>query len=135
MFQIFSFFEYISIDGCLEYLDLWMQHVQFLKQFEWVSLDRPLVWTEIDQSARVLIEKGIFPAEKHQQLFHNFGILNANVNEVQIAENKANKLKTGERWVNFFKKCDEQNYKCDALIQLVSYILSIPGRFIYFNWK
>lgn len=68
-----------------------MQHVQFLKQFEWISLDRPPVWDDIDKSARILIEKGIFPAEKHQRLFHNCGILSANMNAAQIREIKEKK--------------------------------------------
>lgn len=50
----------------MEYLDEWMQHLQFLKEFEWISLDKPPLWSEIDKSAQILIDKGIFPAEKHQ---------------------------------------------------------------------
>lgn len=119
-----------SIDDCLEYLDEWMQHVQFLKQFEWILLDKPPVWDEIDKSARALIEKGIFPAENHQRLFHNFGILRANMNDAQIAENKHEKLSIGDRWVKFFKKCANEDYNCNELIRIVSYVLTIPGK-----WK
>lgn len=108
-----------------------MQHLRFLKQFEWISLNKPPVWEKIDKSVRVLIEKGIFSAEKHQQLLHNFGILSANMNTVKIAENNEKKLSIGQRWVDFFKKCKEQDYNCDALIHLVSYILSIPGKTNY----
>lgn len=123
---------FIFIDGCMEYLDEWMKHLQFLKEFAWISLDKPPVWSEIDKSARTLIEKGIFPAEKHQQLFHNCSILIANINSIKIAENKEKKLTIGERWVDFFNKCDKEEYNCDALIRLVSYVLSIPGKFDYF---
>lgn len=105
-----------------------MQHVQFLKQFEWILLDKPPVWDEFVKSARILIEKGIFPAEKHQRLFHNYGVLSANMNEAQIAENNEKKLKIGARWVNFFKKCAKEGYNCDELIHIVSYVLSIPGK-------
>lgn len=74
-----------------------MQHLQFLKQFGWILLDKPPVWDEIDKSARGLIEKGIFPREKHQQLFHNYGILSANINDAQIAQNKEMNLTVSER--------------------------------------
>lgn len=105
-----------------------MQNLRFLQQFEWMSLNKPLVWDEINKSAHHLIERGIFPAEKHVQLLHNYGILNANVNNVKIAEYNEKKLTIGERWVDFFKKCSEQDYNCDALIHIVSYVLSIPGK-------
>lgn len=105
-----------------------MQHLQFLRQFEWISLKKTPEWNEIDKSARVLIDKGIFPAEQHQRLFHNFGILSANMNEFQIAENNKEKLKIGDRWVKFFKKCAGEGYNCDPLIRLVSYVLSIAGK-------
>lgn len=114
----------------MEYLDEWMQHLRFLKQFEWMSLSKPPVWDEIDKSARYLIEKGIFPAEKLQQLFHNYGILSANINNVKIAEHNEKKLTVGERWVDFFKKCSEEDYNCDAMIRIVCYVLSIPGKCI-----
>lgn len=104
-----------------------MQHVQFLKQFEWILLDKPPVWDEIDQSARILIEKDIFPAENHQRLFHNYGILRAIMNDAQIAENEREKLSIGDRWVKFFKKCAKEDHNCNELIRIVSNVLTIPG--------
>lgn len=121
-----------SLESCLDYLDEWMQHVQFIKQFDWISLDKPIEWKKIENTAKTLMEKGVFPTEMHQQLCKNYGVLNANINTAQIDEFNQKKLSIGERWVQFFKKCAEESYDCRPLALIVSYILAIPGNIIYF---
>lgn len=117
----------------MEYLDEWLQHMQFVKQFNWITLDAPVEWTDLNKTAQLLTEKGIFPAEMHPKLLSNYGVLKANLNAVQIAEYKSQKLTVSQRWVEFFKKCAKEDYDYKPLAKIVSYILTIPGNII--NYK
>lgn len=90
--------------GCLEYLEEWLQHVQFLKRFSWISLNETPEWVDVDRTARLLIEKRIFQKDQHQELFHAYGYMKANMNEAQIADYKKRNVTVSERWVEFFKK-------------------------------
>lgn len=105
--------------------------MQFVKQFDWIALDKPVEWNDLNKTAGLLMEKGIFPAEMHAKLCSNYGVLNANVNAAQIAEYKEKKLTVSERWVGFFKKCAKEGFDYKPLAIIVSYILTIPGNFIY----
>lgn len=101
--------------------------MQFIKEFDWIALDKPVEWGQIDATARMLMEKEIFLSEMHRQLCSNYGVLKAHMNEAQIGEYKDKKLTIVERWVNFFKKCDREGYDFRPLALIVSYILTIPG--------
>lgn len=113
----------------MEYLDEWLVHMQFVKEFNWITLDEPVEWNKLDETARMLMKKEIFPAEMHQQLCNNYGVLKATVNAAQIDEYRNKKLTVGERWVDFFQKCAKENYNYVPLALIVSYILTIPGNF------
>lgn len=128
-FYILCFYDFFYTESCSEYLTLWLQHVQFLKEFNWFSLDNTPEWSEIDKTARLLIEKGFFAKEKHQKLFHNFGMLKACMHNDQILEYSKRKLSIVDRWVDFFKKCAKEYYDCEPLITIASYVLTIPGIF------
>lgn len=122
---------FLCTENCAEYLTLWLQHVQFLKEFNWISLDNSPEWNDIDKTARLMMEKGLFAKEDHQKLFHNFGILEATMNKDQILKYTNRKLSIVDRWVDFFSKCADENYDCGPLITIVSYVLTIPGTFLY----
>lgn len=121
------------LEGCLEYLDEWLKHMQFVKEFDWITLDEPVEWNKLDKTARSLMEKEIFPAEMHRQLCSNFGVLKATVNAVLITEYKDKKLTISERWVDFFKRCEKEGYDYAPLALIVSYILTIPGKLIFYT--
>lgn len=114
-------------ESCSEYLILWLQHADFLAEFNWIALNKTPEWDEINKTARLLIEKGLFAKEQHQKLFHNVGVLKASMHNDQILEYSKQKLSIVDRWVHFFNKCAKENYDCEALITIVSYVLTIPG--------
>lgn len=90
------------LQNCLEYLDEWTKQMQFVKQFDWILLNEPVEWDDLNKTARMLMEKKIFPEEMHQQLCNNFGILKASVNQAQIIDFNDMKLTVSERWLHFF---------------------------------
>lgn len=131
VYYLFCFSIIFHTENCSEYLVLWLQHVQFLKEFNWVSLDKTPEWSQIDKVARQMVEKGLFEKDQHQQLFHNFGVLEASMNKDQLNDYCERKVSIVDRWVEFFKKCDKENYNCKPLIRIVSYVLTIPGTFLF----
>lgn len=104
--------------------------MQFVKQFDWILLNEPVEWEEIDKAVRLLMAKKIFPEEMHQQLCNNFGVMKANINEAQKQEFNENKIKVADPWVYLFEKCAKEDYNYAPLALIVSYILAIPGNFV-----
>lgn len=112
--------------GCLDYLNEWLQHTLFLNEFEWITLAKVPEWDEIDKTARMMIDKGFFNLESHQQLFHVCTFLKAYMTDAKITEFNDTKTPIAERWTDFFKSSKDK-INCEPLIQIVSYILAIPG--------
>lgn len=106
----------------------WLQHAQVLNEFSWIALDKTPEWEDIDKTARKLIDQGFFKLENHQKLFHVQTFLRAYMTETKIAEYKEMKTPIAERWVDFFKNAKDK-INCEPLIQIVAYILAIPGIF------
>lgn len=114
--------------GCLDYLNEWLQHTLFLKDFEWIALAKSLEWNEIDKTSRNLIDKGFFKLESHQPLFHVFTFLKAYMTDAKISEFNDTKTPIAKRWIDFFKSAKDK-INCEPLIQIVSYVLAIPGHY------
>lgn len=49
-----------------------LRPVEELSKFNWILLESVPKWDKIDESCRILIDKGMFDSKKHQQLFKNF---------------------------------------------------------------
>lgn len=113
-------------DHCLDYLKLWLQHTQFLKEFHWITLDKPIKWTDVNKTALLLIDKGFFKSENHQKLFHAYGFFKRYANEIKIAEYEKEKMKISDRWRDVFAALKKE-VDCEPLIDLVSFVLTIPG--------
>lgn len=117
-----------------------MKHAEKLADFNWVLLDNVPKWTDVDKSSRNLIEKGLFDSHKHQKLFHAFGFLERYMHEERIKEivqHKVAKLNRNEKrksiamyWTDFFKAMENLAVDYTPLDELVSYALSIPGKFL-----
>lgn len=111
----------------MEYLDEWLQHAQFLDDYSWIGLNKVPEWTDIDKTSRDLISKGFFSADEHQHLFHASTFLKAYMTKSKIDEFNALKTPIANRWTEFFINVKDK-VKCEPLIRIVSYILTIPGK-------
>lgn len=110
-------------------MGVWMQHTEIFKQFEWISLEKVPDWTDIDTTARFLIQEGFFERDQHQTLFHSFELLKKYLTDDVISKHKnrtkGNKIPIDQRWNGFFKSTDDEDVA--PLSKIVSYILTIPG--------
>lgn len=104
-----------------------------MSDFNWVLLNNVPEWNDIDKSCRILIEKGMFDSQKHQQLFHNFDYLKKymdeeRINQFKVKNSKTNKpMPIADRWVEFFNAMENLAVDCSPLAEIVSYALSMPG--------
>lgn len=105
-----------------------MVHTEFLKQFEWISVERIPEWSAINDCAKYLIDRSLFDPRNHQQLFIEFSLVKAYFNEEKVKQLNEKKIKSEERWTLFFRDTKlETSNSCDSLATLVSFLLTLPG--------
>lgn len=109
-----------------------MANTEKLAEFNWILLESAPKWIDIDKTSRILIEKGFFDSQKHQQLFHSFDYLKQYMNDERIDDFKKQSKPVVERWVEFFNAMKSLAVDYTPLDKLVSYVLTIPGNLLTF---
>lgn len=114
------------VERCIEYLTDWLEPVMHLRHLEWILLDEPVSWDDVDNSSQKLIEVGYYAKENHQRLFITFQIFESFATDEKIRKWNKDKISVEKRWVEFFNTMDGK-HDCKPLSDIVEYALSLFG--------
>lgn len=109
------------------YLKRWTAHLDCLSPFSWTLLTKKPEWSEIENSMRSLIEKGLFDSDKSSELFEQFGHVNVFITAEKIGEWVQNKTASEDRWVECFKHFEANGIVFKEISMLLEYIFCLPS--------
>lgn len=100
-----------------------------IEHLDWILLDKPPTWNEVNKSCHELIEKNLFAKNQRQKLFITFELLKSFVTREKVESWNGNKTDVDDRWVEFFRSL-ESKQDISSLSSIVEYALCIFGKYM-----
>lgn len=111
-------------DSVIDYLLKWSEPLTELNHFDWILLQKPVEWTDVEKSFKWLDENSTCKLNE-SSLFDQVVKLKCFVKE-NTSNTEFNSSLASTKWTTFFESCiSEEQYS--ELLKIVQFYFSLPG--------
>lgn len=116
-------------DDANEYLSLWSEQFDEIRDFSWVVLRTMPIWSEINKTMQQFsnLADDFELSKNSPKVFSQYGYIKTFASPEKFEEWNTKKLTTEARWVEIFKHMEAQHVPYLEISRLIEFLLCLPG--------